>query len=130
MSDQPAGRVLDLHLHLLDRQVIDTEGLLVCKVDDVELEAGEDDALYVTAILVGPRALGRRIGGRLGRWMISIATRQATTPPPRIDMSLVRDIGSAVTLDAHRADLSVAPLDDWVDQHIISRIPGSRYEGE
>jgi hypothetical protein len=130
MSDQPAGRVLDLNLHLLDRQVIDTEGLLVCKVDDLELEPGEDGALYVSAILVGPRALGRRIGGRLGRWITSIASRQATTPPPRVDISLVRDIGSAVTLDARRADLDLAPLDDWVDRHIISRIPGSRHESE
>jgi hypothetical protein len=130
MSDQPAGRVLDLNLHLLDRQIIDTEGLLVCKVDDLELEPGEDGALYVSAILVGPRALGRRIGGRLGRWITSIASRQATTPPPRVDISLVRDIGSAVTLDARRADLDLAPLDDWVDRHIISRIPGSRHESE
>jgi sporulation protein YlmC with PRC-barrel domain len=130
MSDQPAGRMLDLNLHLLDRQVTDTEGLLVCKVDDLELEPGEDGALYVAAILVGSRALGRRIGGRLGRWIISIANRQATTPPPRIDISRVRAIGSAVTLDAHRADLGVAPLDDWVDRHVISRIPGSRHESE
>ena len=130
MNQPPAGRVLDLNLHLLDRQVVDTEGLLVCKVDDVELEPGENGSLYVTAILVGPRALGTRIGGRLRRWITSIARRQATGPPPRIDISIVRDIGCAVTLDAHRADLGVAPLEDWVDRHIISRIPGSRHEGE
>lgn len=130
MNQQPAGRVLDLNLHLLDRQVIDADGLLVCKVDDVELTPGENGALYVTAILVGPRALGQRIGGRLGRWVTSIARRQATSPPPRIDVGVVRGIGSAVTLDARRADLDVAPLEDWVDIHIISRIPGSRHEGE
>ena len=130
MNQPPAGRVLDLNLHLLDRQVVDTDGLLVCKVDDVELELGDNGALYVTAILVGPRALGSRVGGRLGRWITSIASRQATGPPPRIDMGIVRDIGSAITLDAHRADLGVAPLEDWVDRHIISRIPGSRHEGE
>jgi hypothetical protein len=130
MNRPPGGRVLDLNLHLLDRQVVDTDGLLVCKVDDIELEPGENGALYVTAILVGPRALGTRIGGRLGRWITSIASRQATDPPPRIDMGIVADIGSAVTLDAHRADLGVAPLEDWVDRYIISRIPGSRHEGE
>jgi sporulation protein YlmC with PRC-barrel domain len=30
-----AGRVLDLALHLLDRQVVDTDGNPVGKVDDV-----------------------------------------------------------------------------------------------
>ena len=33
----PPRRVLDLNLHLLDRQIVDRDGHLVGKVDDLEL---------------------------------------------------------------------------------------------
>ncbi|MCW2648504.1 MAG: hypothetical protein QOF87_2189 [Pseudonocardiales bacterium] len=122
------GRTLDLHLHLLDRQVIDRDGRYVCKVDDVELEVDETGRPFVTAILVGPRALGPRLGGRLGRWVSAIGRRIAdgqSPEPPRIDFALVSDIGSAITIVRSRADVDVGSLEGWVDAHIISRIPGS-----
>jgi sporulation protein YlmC with PRC-barrel domain len=128
-----AGRVVDLHLHLLDRQVVDRTGRLVCKVDDLQLEADETGRLLVTGILVGPRALGPRLGGRLGRWIVAIATRLADRrdrEPHRIDMGLVTDIGSAVTIGCDRADLHVDPLEGWIDDHVIGRIPGSRHAGD
>lgn len=126
-----AGRELDLHLQLMDRQVVDTEGRLVCKVDDLELALDEQGRPYVTAILAGQRALGRRLGGRLGRWTAAIATRLAGSPdPPRIDFGLVVDIGSAVTVARSPGELPVAALEGWVDEHLIARIPGSRHEGE
>lgn len=129
----PSGRRLDLHLQLLDRQVQDPDGRLICKIDDLELELDETGRPYVTAILVGPRALGPRLGGRLGRWVAAIAGR-LTTPDqleiPRIDFAQVTDIGSAITIARTAEELAVAPLEDWVDRYIIARIPGSRHEGE
>ena len=127
------GRVLDLHLHLLDRQVQDQDGRLVCKVDDLELELDATGRPYVTAILVGPRALGPRLGGRLGRWMAAIAGRLADPDQletPRIDFGQVTDIGSAVTVARPEQELRIAPLEAWLDRHVISRIPGSRHESE
>jgi len=130
MNDTPAGRQLDVHLHLLDRQVVDREGRLVCKVDDLELERGADGALYVAAILVGPRAWGPRIGGRLGVWFSSIAERMARREMKRIDFALVQDIGSSITVSSTRADLDAEPLETWVDEHVIARLPGSGHESE
>jgi hypothetical protein len=127
MSDKAPGRVFDLNLHLLDRQVVDRDGRLVCKVDDLELERGENGSLYVVRILVGPRALGRRLGGRLGVWVRSIAERLSDYPIPSIDFALVSEIGSSVELMAKQDDLDVTPLDDWVGQHIVARVPGSRH---
>jgi sporulation protein YlmC with PRC-barrel domain len=125
MSTSSAARELDLNLHLLDRQVVDRDGKLVCKVDDLELERGTDGSLYVAAILVGSRALGPRTGGRLGLWINAIARRLSSDEVNRIDFALVSDIGSAITLSASRADLHVAPLEDWVREKIIARVPGS-----
>jgi hypothetical protein len=57
---------------LLDRQIVDRDGVPVGKVDDVEFS---DDGRSVTALLTGQRALGARFGGRLGRWITDTATR-------------------------------------------------------
>jgi hypothetical protein len=130
MTEKPHGRSLDVNLHLLDRQVVDRDGLFVCKVDDLELERGAEGAVYVTKILAGPRALGPRLGGRLGVWVRSIAERLSTGPMPSIDFALVEDIDSAVTLSASRDDLAVGELEDWVRDHIVARVPGSRHAGE
>lgn len=126
------GRVLHLNLHLLDRQVVGTDDRLVCKVDDVELEPDGSGRLVVTAILVGPRALGPRLGGRLGRWMAAVATRLAAdrAGPQRIDLRVVTEIGSAIRVGCTGEDLALAPLERWVDEHVVGRIPGSRNESE
>ena len=70
------GRVLDAGLHLLDRQLVDANGQLAGKVDDLELTPSEDgQALYVTAILSGAGALAARLAKRQGSWLESIANR-------------------------------------------------------
>jgi sporulation protein YlmC with PRC-barrel domain len=113
--------------------VVDVDGRLVCKVDDLEL-AMDERGPYVTAILVGPRALGPRLGGRLGRWWAAIATRlldPGRDPAPRrIDFAQVTDIGSAIKIARRTDELDIAPLEAWVDRHVIGRIPGSTHEGE
>ena len=128
-----SGREFDLHLHLLDRQVQDPDGRLVGKVDDLELEFDETGMPYVSAILVGPRALGPRLGGRLGRWVSAIAGRLADPDQqetPRIDFGQVTDIGSAITIARSERELSVAPLERWLERHVIARIPGSDRAGK
>lgn len=127
----PAGRVLDLHLQFLDRQVVDVHGEPVCKVDDLELDLDDAGRPYVTAILIGPRALGPRLGGRLGDWISAIAARLSekeaeTAATQRLDFGLVTEIDSAITISRPVAELAVRPLEQWVDEHVISRIPGSR----
>jgi sporulation protein YlmC with PRC-barrel domain len=126
-------RILDVHLHLLDRQVVDVDGRLVGKVDDLDLAEDETGHLYVTAILVGVRALGPRLRGRLGRWVTAIACRLSegqSEQPLRIDFAHVTDIGSAVTVGRRQDELGVTPLETWVDTHVIGRIPGSRHASE
>jgi sporulation protein YlmC with PRC-barrel domain len=128
-----AGRELDLRLHLMDHQVIDRNGRMVCKVDDLELTEDGAGNLVVTAIILGPRALGPRLGGRLGGWVSGLAQRLSTLDrqaPPRIDFGLVTDIGTAVTVTRTVAELDVAPLESWVAGHVIDRIPGARHESE
>jgi sporulation protein YlmC with PRC-barrel domain len=135
LASRPAGRVYDLQLHLLDRQVVDPTGRMVAKVDDIELTPSVDEpgTLYVSAILTGPLALGPRLGGRLGWWVAAIARRLSPAPDPepeRIDISLVQDVGSAVTVSVRHDQLQVAPLERWLGTHLIARIPGSRHDSD
>ena len=120
-----AGREYDAALNLLDRQVVGPDGLAVAKVDDVELEAGENGELWVAAILTGPAALGPRIGGALGRTMVGAARRLSGRGPGRMPFGLVTEIGSAVTISARAGDLDVQPLEGWLREHVIRRIPGA-----
>jgi sporulation protein YlmC with PRC-barrel domain len=129
-----AGKVYDAALHLLDRQVVDPDGKMVCKVDDLELELDDAGRPYVSAILTGPGALGVRIGDHIGQWLVRgglrLSTRDEADYPPRIDAGLIREIGSAVTVAVPRAVLRVAALEDWIREHLIERLPGASHAGE
>jgi sporulation protein YlmC with PRC-barrel domain len=99
---------LDAVLHLLDRQVVDADGLMVCKVDDVELTVFDDGVPGVTALLAGSAALVPRYGDRgLGRvlhdfWRRLGPTEADRDDPYRIDLELVDRLDSAVHLKVGR----------------------------
>ncbi|BCW18442.1 hypothetical protein NtRootA9_11500 [Arthrobacter sp. NtRootA9] len=120
-----AGRILDAQLHLLDRQVLDTDGVPVTTVDDLELSGpalGEEipvgtPAPVLDALLTGP-VLGTRIfGGR---------------PPSsrliRIPWKDVADVGVVVRLGIKGEGLDADWVERWVRDKIIARIPGGRHD--
>lgn len=120
--------VLYVGLDLLDRQIIDSDDEPVGKVDDLELsDVDEGQAPRLVALLLGPEAYGQRLGGRLGSWIASSATRLAGTEEPiRISMDLVDDIGVSIKLKVRLAELDrVERLDRWLRDHFIGRIPGA-----
>jgi sporulation protein YlmC with PRC-barrel domain len=107
-DDNRLSGSLDAVLHLLDRQVVDVEGLMVCKVDDVELTVFEDGVLGVTALLAGPAALVPRYGDdgfgkRLGHFWHRLGGQEGDRDDPyRIDLALVQRLGSGVELNVAR----------------------------
>ena len=113
---------------LLDRQIVDRDGEPVGKVDDVELDYDERGDAYVTGLLLGQQALGQRIGGGLGRWIVAVARRMSEPPdqpPIRIGYDLVAKVDSAVHLSVARELLPEPPLEGWLRDHLIGRIPGA-----
>ena len=124
------GRVRDLGLHLLDRQVVDHDGKEVGNVDDVELAVPEDGSPpYVVALLTGPQALGPRLGGLLGHWLVfwsHALTRASGDQPGRIGAELITDIGSRITVSRSRVVLGVHQNEDRVRDYLIGRLPGAR----
>ncbi len=122
----PDGRGVDARLHLLDRQMVDPDGVPVSTVDDVELagvEVGEpvdhSVAVTVTAILVGAALLPRIFGGGMprSRW-------------DRIPWERVRRLGTVIELRDHADDLDATWLERWFRDRIVARIPGGRHAPE
>jgi hypothetical protein len=127
------ARRLYAGLDLLDRQLVDREGRLAGKVDDLELEQRDDGRLYVTAILAGPGVLAQRMGRRrFGPWLQQAVARLVDEHPAiqRIPLARVADIGNHVDLAVDRHELATFAGERWVQDHIISHIPGSRHAPE
>ncbi|MGY2874844.1 sporulation protein YlmC with PRC-barrel domain [Marmoricola sp. URHA0025 HA25] len=104
------GPWLDAALHLMDRQVVDIDGMMVCNVDDLEITDGGGRELSVTGLLVGPAALVPRFSGRLGGWLremwVSLGVQYAGRELPlRLGLDLVEHVGSDVRLRVGREGL-------------------------
>jgi hypothetical protein len=129
-----AGRTIDARLRLLDRQLVDNQGELAGKVDDLELSAGEGSGpLYVTAILAGPGALAGRLGGRLGGWLAGLSERLRggdQDRPARIGFGVVKEIGSAVELSVAKQELETDAVEAWAGEHLIAKLPGAEHAPE
>jgi sporulation protein YlmC with PRC-barrel domain len=123
-----AARIVSAGLDLLDRQLVDRRGLMAGKVDDLELDLREEGPPVVTAILAGPGALARRIGGRPGAWLASVHERLRPPDrdsPGRVSFGVVARVGDHVDLTVDREDLDTYVFEGWVRERIIGKIPGS-----
>ena len=123
----PLGQVLDAHLHVLDRQVLDRDGVPVTTADDLELDGIElgrpiepgAPPPFVSAILTGPDLATRIFGGR------PPVSRRIVIP-----WRLVTDVGTTIRLRVSGDSLDATWVERWVSDHIIGRIPGGRHDPE
>lgn len=128
-----AGRILHAGLALLDRQLIDRDGRMCGKVDDLELdEIAGAEGLFVTAVLSGPGALLCRTGHlRAGMWMrrtVASVFPSGREDPVRIPVEHVADIGSHLTLALDATEMATSATERWFRDHVISHIPGSNVD--
>jgi hypothetical protein len=123
-DDRSGGRWLDAQLHLLDRQVLDVDGVPTAVVDDLELSEvpfGQEIPIdtrppVVTALLSGAAIATRIFGGRPPE------SRMQRTP-----WGHVVEVGVVIKLGVMRDTLDLAWTERWVRNHIIGRIPGGRH---
>ena len=127
------GRRLDAGLNLLDRQLVDRDGRLCGKVDDVDLEQRDDGTFVVAALLIGPGALGHRLPGLLGRMTLAAWRRlhsDRNPEPARIRYEQVTALESAIELSTGRAGLPHQDLEQWARTRIIAKLPGAGHAPE
>ena len=129
-----AARRLWAGLQLLDRQLVDDDGVPCGIVDDLELARDEESGnLHVVAILSGPGALATRLGApRLGGWLRRMNALVSTQEgdPVRIPFQRVRDVGGHVSLSLEASETGPATRERWARDHLIAHIPGSGHEVE
>lgn len=119
---------LDGQLDLLDRQIVSSDGLMIANVDDVELEERADGTLIVSGLLVGPGALGRRLGGALDFMIVNTWSRltgRDPDDPRRIDYAHVSDIHTVLTVDESREVIDIDGLETWARVRVIAALPGA-----
>ncbi|WP_456788743.1 hypothetical protein [Cellulomonas sp. P5_C5] len=120
-DEHPPGLVLDARLHLLDRQVLDVDGVPVCTVDDLEVHGSDlpdgTTTAVVTSLLSGAVLATRVFGGRppSSRWH-------------RIRWTHVADVGTTVALGVRGDTLDVTWTERWVRDRVIGRLPGGRHD--
>lgn len=125
-------RQLDVARDLLDRLVVDRAGIVIGRVDDVELSQDDDGTLAVVALLIGPQVWGRRVGHRLGRWVEGIARQlRAGHDPVRVPVADVEALDPSIVLRNRVDDIDGALLAErWFRDNLIRRIPGGTSASE
>ena len=109
----------DLGLHVLDHQLLDSEGRRCGNVDDLVLEGGPGEKLEVVAILSGPGVWRQRAGviGRIAAWI----GRGGTV---RVPWEYVEEVAAHVRLRKRAEELGLGRGDDRL-RPLIEKIPGS-----
>ena len=120
---------IDGALNLLDRQVLDCNGKMLGKVDDIELTA-QEDGLAITALLTGSAALFHRLGGRLGdelvtKWEQLRVAEPDRSRPWRIVIDDVDYLDSAIHLSVPRDGV----LRRDKESHRLGRLTGMEVFG-
>lgn len=124
---------MDLGKHVLDKELLDCDGLRAGKVDDLLLEIGPprpDGTLpppAVMAIISGPMALSANMP-RPFQWFARAIYRLlgvADPHPVSVDWRHVTAIDVVVHSDIHRGDAGMMAVADAVDRRFIARLPGA-----
>ena len=134
-DDLPPGRQLWAGLELLDHQIVDPDGNLAGKVDDLELELSEEPGALpvVTSIVSGLGGLAGQIGGDAGKWLSSIEERISRpdgSEKGTIPFAVVSRIGEHVEVSVPRDLLDSDRAEKWARDVIIAKIPGARHEAD
>src|SRR4051794_1132794 len=122
---------LDGLLHLMDRQVVDADRLMVCKCDDLELEERDDGVLVVTALLVGVPVWVPRLGRWFEEgWRRLGAARSDQQQPYRIDLSHVERVTQEIRLRGDRTGVLVRQDQDRTSvRHLVGGLLGADVVG-
>ena len=120
-------------LHLLDKQLVDRNGVLCGNIDDLELDETDDGALMVIGLRSGAGALARRLGATvLGGWLEQI--HRGVDPEHEdhtfIPLARVDFIGPHVKLSLDQSEVATWHGERWVAEHVIDHIPGAEHAPE
>lgn len=119
-DESPRGTVLDAHLHLLDRQLVDPDQVPFATVDDIELADVEPGRTPRISALLSSGALWTRIFGGTPR----------RNHLEEVPWAQVASVEVVVQVARPAESYGASWPERWVRNHIIARIPGGRHAPE
>ena len=120
---------MDVVRDVLDKPVADRNGREMGRVDGILLEPRGNQPPRLTAILIGPAALGDRVHPRLGQWIRKLERRFGLPAdrPAQIAFDAIDDVDPQMKV---RLTIAVGETPvEAVEQRLrawISRLPGGR----
>jgi sporulation protein YlmC with PRC-barrel domain len=112
---------------VLDKQLIDRNGVNIGKVDSLVIELQPDQPPRVAFIELGAIALARRLGPRVHRVVAVLATRIAgkgRTRARRIAWKKVHVAGPTIEYEGDAQRTVLFAWQKWLTRRVINRIPG------
>lgn len=118
---------MDLVCDVLDKRVIDRHGRVMGRVDGIALEHRDGKPPRVSALLVGPSALGHRLSPALGRWVEAIEHAFGIDQgrPVRIAFKQVLEGEPDIRVDLAVGDTSAGVVEQKLRRWIVA-LSGSK----
>lgn len=118
---------MDLVRDVLDKQLLDRDGLRMGRVDGLVMQVAERSQPRVTHIEIGGTTLWARLHPSFERIAIRLARMWGPKKPGpvRIPWSRVETVGRDIKLDVKAKESGSIAWEIWIARHIIGHIPGS-----
>lgn len=121
---------MELGTMILDKEILDRDGLRAGKVDDLLLELPDGDigeGPEVVALITGPTALSRNLSRPVQALVRTIYRLLGLRDPrpSRIAWRHVVRIGVVIEIDVDRDAGGWSALGDAVNKRFIDRVPGA-----
>lgn len=120
---------MNLMHDVLDQQIIDVEQQKAGKVDGIAIEIREEGPPRIAYLDVGMDVLARRFSSRLERLVQRIHRRAQgqSRRPLQVPWDKVRTVAISVSVDVDDKDYSNFHVEQWLREHIITKIPGNAH---
>jgi len=119
---------MDLVRDVLDKQLVDRNGVKMGKVDSILAELQSDKPPRITGIEIGSIAMARRLGPWIERWASRIAAKLGGvrhSRPHHFPWSDIKDVGLDIEMKVDVRETHVFDWQDWLRDRVICRIPGA-----
>jgi hypothetical protein len=118
---------VDVVRDVLDKSVIDRNGREMGRVDGILVELRPNQPVHLTAVLIGPAALGDRLHPAVGR-LVRLIERSFGVDqdrPARIAFAGIDAIDTKIRLRMTITETAVAAVEQRLRSWVL-RLPGSR----